>query len=205
DDYEDPRTAELLRRWGRHVRGSDRLFEPPADLPALREAQDVVDQGLSSARPARRRRFPQALRVVAALAAALLVVAGAFWMKRPPEGRGPARANGMGLGRVDLSRCAGTTRSAPETRFQSGDRVFIRFESARAGVACIAMLNSRGRFEPLANEEGGPPMSFGVAAGGNVLPPTKRAMTLDEAPGEESFLVIASAQLEADSLERAVA
>ena len=186
EDFEDQEIASLLRDFARSVRERELRGEPalvprPAALSRLENKLDEVDSTLGGGRRSLLLRWPSLF----AVAASLLVVAGVWWTSSRP-----GDAHLLAIADLRLLSSPALTRSAPETRFVSGQSVWITFEADSPGYAAVALLDSRLMFDVVRDEKGHINVRE-LVAGENVLGGIG-GYRLDEYSGTETFVVVTS-------------
>jgi len=210
DHLDDPKMVELLKAWG-HTIGTDsepdsegrsaveaKLFEPPAGfvqrLEELQAGETIPIENRERLRALWLR--PPRSRTVLAIAAVIVVAIGVRLMMRAE----PRENQGVQVAIADLYLSDSTTRlrSTPQTRFRSGDEVYLHFSADKEGTAFVAMLDSRMRLRPI---RGAGPMP--VRRGHNIV---ERPVRLDDETGTESFVILMTTEpASSEGFEGAVA
>ena len=183
DDFDDAVTADLLRRWGRHVRAPTHRRAPSPDvLTELHRALDRVDAetagsgAVAAASPPERAPVIPHWALAAAASVVLLVAAGLLWRTEraviPPPVVRDLQVSLQGI----------TLRGADELRVLAGEPLELDFELDRPGWVFLALLDGELRLQPVA-----PGVVHELPAGANRL-----RLSAAPAPGRVAYLVLAS-------------
>lgn len=176
DSFDDPRMAELLRRFGHDVSKTDEpLFEAPEDLlqrlargAPLLPAHGDPPVGKTMEKP------PRKLWIAAA--AALLIAIG-IWTWRPGGRASPPAPQ---LAALVLSDQPTRVRHASRDAFRDGESVYLHFRSDREGEASLLWIDARLTLSaPLGR-------IHVIEAGDNTIGP----VVLEGGPGIEVFVVL---------------
>ncbi|MEW6747595.1 MAG: hypothetical protein AB1486_33100 [Planctomycetota bacterium] len=206
DSLQDAPMADLMRRWGRHVRARPtgepdtttgeappgRLFEPPGPDSELHRRLDEVDHEMSTgahelpkgapSTGVSRNRLKPGRRLMLA-AASLAAILGIWWFSRSTgEDGGQLSPQQPLLSNAHLSVFPGRVRDATETSFRSGEAIYLHFDITRETTVFVGLLDSSGSF-------------VAVSSDAQVLGPGSNRLgcfVLDDNPGREAFVIMAS-------------
>ena len=174
DSFDDPRMAELLRRFGRDVsEAGEPLFEAPDDLLATVEHESPPPPGPLAAGSRSRR----SLAPWFAAAAALLIVIGIWSLLAADRTIPPAPE----LAALILTDEPTPVRDASRSSFTDGESIYLYFRSDRAGEAALLRIDAQLTVTaPLGRARR-------IEVGDNTLGP----VVLDGASGLEAFVILA--------------